>query len=1364
MVADAEINADLFEALTEVLGYQPMVAEPVVILTWYLHSLSGGYGLSEHQSLTESQFDRVEIPESAAALINHCLSIEGAPIDVDSLRDRLYEVFVELSNDSNARKTLNKNSPLSETGLLTAAQIFWNLEATRSRKKLPLRSGAISTKPDKWEPADIKVPDANLDFASMLWTARVNQKATSSTTGQAYKSSGQSFRKQGARLAVLAAKLLLDGSPQPIPAIDGASLGITEDRKPKALIIWAANSSRASIAVATAVTKPDPINESVVPLPAQRSRAQVLGGFAEVGAGYQRRSFDEEIESLWAEAGDRRIWLRGSPGHGKSYTARRVMQDALSKESEDRESLVVWVESADAQAVTHALSAAVDRMPQLGISLDSEVASRVERQARNLLELLLTSRWRWLLVFDNANADELISRKLIPAGMNPNGRILITTRSPAHRIDSHGHVIEADLFTPDEAEKFIGTRLPHTLSIDRKELATVVGRFPLALSIAAATIEAKAMGIGDWINEFVASTQMDTAANARDKGGYQHSIGDTWRIALEKASAGFAEGVVERAALVAALQDPDGHPTWLWERKAVIGWVTGESKPTANSGIPGEVQALIEYGIVEFRGNQWKYGRVAIHQLAARAIQEHADPARLTELAAILASEWLVQITNSDSPAQPHNIKKNLGPLDSLRGLPIPTQNTITALLNYPSARDDLTLSWARKQLELLSPFLTERCVIGRAHFASEFFEIGTMEEQLEQLDEAHESFTRAKTTYQEIIENGAIGDELCAGYLLQLGLLEEKLGNSDQAHEHFVQATQLYEVVSGTSTDVVDLRGSLVNLVRLYEKLGDNERKVSLLDHISSMSLEELSAPLPAPNSADPWKSMHFGKDLATLGRRDEALEYLNRSAREFDDIGLSSGSITPSREIARLYIEAKSWEEAERVMKGVTRDGSGNPDDLLLLASIQQRRECPADVQSTLDQIAEQFPKLESRRQGTVDVEALKLQADIESVVVPQLASMVEGILMGLANAAKRWRRWDDLDELVAALLGFAQDNPKEDLEAQELWIAILYFERGDVAFMNEDYDAALEHYKNADSIFQVLYERDSDDGETSAKYAATRLYLALVQERLGEYENAINCANTAISLLRLPSADPRAEAIISMGLNVLGSANQKLGLQAEAIDAHVRLVAINRALAEEAPDDESRLTELADAHTNLGRAYSLNEQWDEAVGAFTQSIDILQDLTKKKINDLGLLGNLLWATTNLGEALKQLDQIDQAIVALQALVVRMEAIVEQDPSNHKVQEYLAMALGYLGGCHMKLNDWDDATANLSRAYNIMQLPAELNPRENREFFLSILRELEVTLRELGREVEAQEAFAKAEDFAARHPDREDIGDTQE
>ena len=166
-----DIKVDLFGALAEVLAAEPVKPTPIVVLSAYLYRLAQGYGLSESQHLTESQLERVDLPEPAAALIRHYLGNVIEPDDGDHLRDRLYKVFLHLSRDGNARKILNRTEPLSEVGLLKVAQIFWNVEATASRPSLPLKPGNINSGSGTTVHTDIKAPDSDKDFATMKWTA-----------------------------------------------------------------------------------------------------------------------------------------------------------------------------------------------------------------------------------------------------------------------------------------------------------------------------------------------------------------------------------------------------------------------------------------------------------------------------------------------------------------------------------------------------------------------------------------------------------------------------------------------------------------------------------------------------------------------------------------------------------------------------------------------------------------------------------------------------------------------------------------------------------------------------------------------------------------------------------------------------------------------------------------------------------------------------------------------------------------------------------------------------------------------------------------------------------------------------------------
>jgi len=88
-------------------------------------------------------------------------------------------------------------------------QVYWNLEGADTRVLLPIRRGPIE--------AEIPIPSSDMDFATITWLARVNEKGPK-------KSSGQGFRNQGVRLAVLAAQLIVEGNPQHPHSLDGTVL------------------------------------------------------------------------------------------------------------------------------------------------------------------------------------------------------------------------------------------------------------------------------------------------------------------------------------------------------------------------------------------------------------------------------------------------------------------------------------------------------------------------------------------------------------------------------------------------------------------------------------------------------------------------------------------------------------------------------------------------------------------------------------------------------------------------------------------------------------------------------------------------------------------------------------------------------------------------------------------------------------------------------------------------------------------------------------------------------------------------------------------------------------------------------------
>lgn len=237
--AELEINVALFDALITVLKRKPTEPEPVVLLAAYLLSLAQDYGLSDSQHLKGHHLERVEPPAQAAAFISHCIANADVVADAEIVRERLYSVFVELSQDEFARTALNRAARISDVGLRKVAQVCWNIDAT-NRPMLPIQPRvAKDSSPARVIDIPVKA-SGDADFATMNWTERTNEGIDGLGDGRADRSSKAALRGKAAVLAVLAAQRLLDSSTKPWPSLNGATFKHTPSSrgKPSVSIAW----------------------------------------------------------------------------------------------------------------------------------------------------------------------------------------------------------------------------------------------------------------------------------------------------------------------------------------------------------------------------------------------------------------------------------------------------------------------------------------------------------------------------------------------------------------------------------------------------------------------------------------------------------------------------------------------------------------------------------------------------------------------------------------------------------------------------------------------------------------------------------------------------------------------------------------------------------------------------------------------------------------------------------------------------------------------------------------------------------------------------------------------------------------------
>jgi tetratricopeptide (TPR) repeat protein len=1414
---ELQINVDLFEALVEVLGAEPSQPEPVVILAAHLYQLSKGYGLSESSDLTESQLERAFVPEPAVALVQHYFGDEASSTAADSFRDRLYSVFLNLSRRSDVRKLLNKNEPLSETGLLTVAQIFWNLEAGVTRQKLPIRSGQkITTENAKSTLADIKVPNSNRDFATMKWTERTRQGATGLGAGQAFKSSGQGFRKQGARLAVLAAQNFVDRISQPLAIVAGAALRVvTPDRgKKSAVIVWTIEDEAAA---PRSMALPEIEVERKL-----RPREQVLvGAPADVGNSYQRRGFDDLIEKLWADDGDRRLWLRGGPGRGKSYTARRVMQEAIASQGTDREELLIWVDSADKQSFRQSLSAAVDRTPWLGIKIDDKDPDQVDRQARALLEVLATSGWRWLIVLDNADAEQLTSDGLIPSGRNPNGRVLVTTLSPAHRINNHGQVIEAELFTSEEADAFLATQVERAPAADRTKLAHLVGYHPLALSIAAATIVTNAMEVRDWIAEFDIAERMDEAADEEDGGGYPGLIGATWRVALDKASQGLAGGIVQRAAAVAAVLDPDGHPTWLWERDRVIAWVAGETTLARRPGRPPvAVQRLIDNGVVDLVGGSWRQGQIAIHQLAARAVRELVPNDDLEALGTILADEWLRRL-GEDEQATQGAIRGNIQSLVSGVELAKPAHLTATALLGfsglYNRSFDSGANDTSRLKADMVSQIEEDHTITnsviehlgpsGKSLVAGDAALLALLKNDLGRHAESHEHFIYAIQIYRAGIEDRDAHDADRAKAFVDMADLFKKLGTDEDTRAAREKAAAIYQRLLNADPGVEERFRYVTEIAELHQKLGNLvERDATLLRNYDQLMLVAEFAPIGTSEAEIRLEVVRYLRRLEalvghqrTLGKLDDAKASLTLA------VAVASGTKAWSfeRDLVRLHVETSCWAEAEAcqgqlVSSQGREDDSSLADDLVRLASIQRHNHHLGKAAKNLARAAQIYQAIEP------------IPRNIEPEVKDPREGAL-GLLSRLAGAEFLAERWGNAQHTFAAVVNLmtqhADANPGDyevdladalshyglasleagqpsvalepltravairdtlaglmptDVAAQETLASTLHG-LGQAHLVLEQFEKAVAARVRAVAVRQGITEASPADHEAQARLAIEVSMFASLLLRIDRFDEALEAYQRASNILRkLIDSEPDytvARSALAENLGKVGDAFASHGWQNEAAARWEEQETVLRTIAGRRPDVPEPLLQLAKALSRYGRAHSETDRLEEAVGCLAQAITLYQDIPEDALAS----NDYAHATAHyyLSGLYKRLDQTDQWLAHITMAVEMYRRLSNQNPNDHDTQFIFASFLAELGEALRHLGRQDETIENFIAAANILQLlvdlgavvdPAMLQLAELLSRDLNLLGE---TLLAAGMSGEGELLIRRADELARKFPD---------
>lgn len=1332
--AALEVNGTLTQAIKFVLGDSPNTADPVVVLAAYLHSLVERYGLTDSQHLDPNEFERPALPFAARQFVDSF--VDSA--NTESLRNSLYTAFMNLAEDGTARSVLNRNRALSQREVLLLAQVAWNLERNDQRPRLPLHPGTI-LKDGKQVSTDIPVPGANKDFATMQSTARGNQ------TGVQGKSSGDAFRRQTARLAVLAAQWFLDSHTKSAPEVGEAKM-LNGDNPGIRRIVWASTT-------ADQMDDPGlPISALQVPTDAlpQQSKGSptdqiLVGNFAEVGGHYQPRAFENEINRHWGDdSGDRRVWLRGGPGLGKTYAARNIMQEALRSLDDERHNMLIWVESADAVAVTREFARAAERLdggPKNSVAANA--GDREDQLARGLLDHLRTADMRWLIVLDDANAEELIERKLVPPGTNPRGRVLITTLSASHRISGSGHQIEAELFSPSEAEEFLNTRLPETSVHDRAGLSDTVRHHPLALSIAASTIAANRMTVSDWVKEFHESPRMDEAADYSDVGGYPTLIGTAWKVALDKAARDMPNGEVQRTAMVAALQDPDGHPTWLWQRDSVCEWVAGVTDlPATRTRMHPGVKRLVDYGIIQLTGS-WQGGRLAIHQLAARAIREASTPEELDLAGAVLAEQWLRELTSNPANAQHQNIRAAVGPIAALPKLNALTRSTATALVGFSAPSTNQTsIERNLRELELLEPHLVHGGAVGRADLARRLANIGRAQRELGQHAEAHKNLDAASSIYRDLAALPDLNDNLRAEYLVSLADIDADMDQSELSLERRRKAAKLLKRWAARKSTSDAPMSDRLALAEIYHKLSDDNESRAALD--SALSLWESRPPAGAVEDSDANEEAStlakLGQQLAIAGRLTEAKSYLLQAAslHEKTEIGRLVELKPIHTRLAYVCSQLGEWREAEKWFERTECDP-------LLLASVQLHQGRVIEARANVDSSASRYS---ARSNQNLDSDDREIDSKIRELVKDELPFL----LAFLSRRAMKHERWEDAAGLAEGSLELTRAKADASPGKDPIKLSNAYLQAGFTSLKAGRVQVAATHFTNGANIAELLWQMSPADHKRRLEYGQSLYWVASSHAGAGQPDAAVRPARRAVEVLEgLEGLDSEALYWLSAATSVLGRTLLQKGDSDEAVVFLTQTVQSCQTSLAETPDDHDSMSTLGDALQELWQALFSAARWQDSIQPLRDTITIYRAMSsgvKDQRRSMAVVFLMLAYAHN------QLLEHSEAAIAAEESVNVWQALVDGDPSDNELQVSLVHALVLLGESLSALNLRNEAVEAIAQAVGHLQLPAELNPDDHMQLLIQLLDRLGTYLHELGLSVEAEETQTRLDDLRRSFP----------
>ncbi|NEA99527.1 FxSxx-COOH system tetratricopeptide repeat protein [Streptomyces sp. SID13726] len=181
--------------------------------------------------------------------------------------------------------------------------------------------------------------------------------------------------------------------------------------------------------------------------------------------------------------------------------------------------VVWWIPSEQNELVVSALAALAG---ELGLRV-GEDAAQVAQEVRDHLRQS-TSSLRWLLVFDNADEPQEVSRHF-PGG---NGHILVTSRDQTWL--QFAEAVEIDPFLREESIEHLLRRAAELTQEEADKVADAVGDLPLALDQAGAWLAETGTPVDTYLAEL--EEQAEQVLSLSRPANYPQPVGATWNVSI----------------------------------------------------------------------------------------------------------------------------------------------------------------------------------------------------------------------------------------------------------------------------------------------------------------------------------------------------------------------------------------------------------------------------------------------------------------------------------------------------------------------------------------------------------------------------------------------------------------------------------------------------------------------------------------------------------------------------------------------------------------------------------------------------------------------------------------------------------------